>query len=179
MQAGFAMLEVGFARMKNVGTVVAKVVVNLSIASIVYWLVGFALAFGAAQGWLFNILGATGFAPTFHPGSVIDLPALATSTAPAAAKFFFEFVFCAVSLAIVWGTMLERTKFIVYILFADSVLRGDLPVDQPLALRRRMVDEHVRRAGLRRFNRGASHRRDRGFCGVATARTAHWQVRAR
>jgi ammonium transporter, Amt family len=118
MQAGFAMLEVGFARMKNVGTVVAKIVVNLSVASIVYWLVGFALAFGAAQGWLFNILGATGFAPTFHPGSVIDLPALATSTAPAAAKFFFEFVFCAVSLAIVWGTMLERTKFIVYILFA-------------------------------------------------------------
>jgi len=30
---------------------------------------------------------------------------------------FFEFVFCAVSLAIVWGTMIERTKFIVYILF--------------------------------------------------------------
>ena len=48
----------------------------------------------------------------------MDLPALAASTAPAAAKFFFEFVFCAVSLAIVWGTMLERTKFIVYILFA-------------------------------------------------------------
>src|ERR1700694_702528 len=118
MQAGFAMLEVGFARMKNVGTVVAKIVVNLSVASIVYWAVGFALAFGAAQGWLFNILGATGFAPTFHTGSVIDLPALATSPPPAAAKFFFEFVFCAVSLAIVWGTMLERTKFIVYILFA-------------------------------------------------------------
>ncbi|OLD50375.1 MAG: hypothetical protein AUI42_03695, partial [Actinobacteria bacterium 13_1_40CM_2_65_8] len=37
--------------------------------------------------------------------------------APAAAKWFFEFVFCAVSLAIVWGTMIERTKFIVYILF--------------------------------------------------------------
>src|SRR5207302_682849 len=28
-----------------------------------------------------------------------------------------EVVFCAVSLAIVWGTMIERTKFIVYILF--------------------------------------------------------------
>ncbi len=118
MQAGFAMLEVGFARMKNVGTVVAKVVVNLSISSIVYWLVGFAIAFGAANGAVFNFIGATGFAPTFHPGSVIDLPAIAGSTAPAAAKFFFEFVFCAVSLAIVWGTMLERTKFIVYVLFA-------------------------------------------------------------
>src|SRR5436853_6962553 len=55
--------------------------------------------------------------PTFHPGSAINLPAIASSTAPAAAKWFFEFVFCAVSLAIVWGTMLERTKFIVYILF--------------------------------------------------------------
>ncbi|HYL71585.1 MAG TPA: ammonium transporter, partial [Candidatus Dormibacteraeota bacterium] len=118
MQAGFAMLEVGFARMKNVGTVVAKVVVNLSVASIVYWLVGFALAFGAANGWLFNLIGATGFAPTFHPGSVIDLPAIATSTAPAAAKFFFEFVFCAVSLAIVWGTTLERIKFGAYLIYA-------------------------------------------------------------
>src|SRR5438309_4427614 len=47
----------------------------------------------------------------------MDLPALTGSTAPPAAKFFFEFVFCAVSLAIVWGTMIERTKFIVYILF--------------------------------------------------------------
>jgi Amt family ammonium transporter len=118
MQAGFAMLEVGFARMKNVGTVVAKIVVNMSIASIVYWICGFAFAFGAASGWLFNVIGATGFLPTFHPGSTIDLPAISTSTAPAAAKWFFEFVFCAVSLAIVWGTMLERTKFIVYILFA-------------------------------------------------------------
>jgi Amt family ammonium transporter len=118
MQAGFAMLEVGFARMKNVGTVVAKIVVNMSIASIMYWICGFAFAFGAASGWLFNIIGATGFLPTFHPGSAIDLPAISSSTAPAAAKWFFEFVFCAVSLAIVWGTMLERTKFIVYILFA-------------------------------------------------------------
>ena len=118
MQAGFAMLEVGFTRMKNVGTVVAKIIVNLSIASVVYWICGFAFAFGAASGGLFNLIGATGFLPTFHPGSTLDLPAISASTAPAAAKFFFEFVFCAVSLAIVWGTMLERTKFIVYIIFA-------------------------------------------------------------
>ncbi|HEX3606552.1 MAG TPA: ammonium transporter [Candidatus Dormibacteraeota bacterium] len=118
MQAGFAMLEVGFSRMKNVGTVVAKVIVNLSISSIVYWVVGFAIAFGGASGILGAIIGHTGFAPQFRPGSHIDTPSLDASTVPAAAKFFFEFVFCAVSLAIVWGTMLERTKFIVYILFA-------------------------------------------------------------
>src|SRR5437660_3790754 len=115
MQAGFAMLEVGFSRMKNVGTVVAKVVTNLSVSSIAYWAVGFGFAFGA--GGIFPLIGGSGFFPTFSPGSQLDLPAMSGSTAPAAAKFFFQFVFCAVSLAIVWGTMIERTKFIVYILF--------------------------------------------------------------
>src|SRR6266478_5362914 len=104
MQAGFAMLEVGFSRMKNV-----------SVSSISYWAVGFGFAFGA--GGLFAFIGGSGFFPTFSPGSAMNLPALAFSTTPAAAKWFFEFVFCAVSLAIVWGTMIERTKFIVYILF--------------------------------------------------------------
>ena len=115
MQAGFAMLEVGFSRMKNVGTVVAKVLTNLSVSSISYWAVGFGFAFGA--GGIFAVIGGSGFFPTFSPGSTLDLPAISGSTAPASAKWFFEFVFCAVSLAIVWGTMLERTKFIVYILF--------------------------------------------------------------
>src|SRR5919197_4035766 len=117
MQAGFAMLEVGYSRMKNVGTVVAKVITNFSVASISYWAMGFAIAFGATAPWLFPLIGASGFFPTFSPGSHMDLPAMSGSTAPAAAKFMFQFVFCAVSLAIVWGTMIERTKFIVYILF--------------------------------------------------------------
>src|SRR3982074_3303188 len=116
MQAGFAMLEVGFSRMKNVGTVVAKVVTNLSVSSIAYWAVGFGFAFGAG-GW-FAVIGGSGFFPTFSPGSQLHLPAIDGSTATASAKWFFEFVFCAVSLAIVWGTMIERTKFIVYVLFA-------------------------------------------------------------
>ncbi|MEA2645670.1 MAG: ammonium transporter, Amt family [Chloroflexota bacterium] len=118
MQAGFAMLEVGFTRMKNVGTVMAKILVNLSVSSIAYWVCGFAIAFGAGAGVLGSIMGYTGFAPSFLPGAAMDTPALnAISTVPASAKFFFEFVFCAISLAIVWGTMLERTKFIVYVLF--------------------------------------------------------------
>jgi Amt family ammonium transporter len=104
--------------MKNAGTVMAKIIVNLGISSVMYWLVGFAIAFGAAGGFLGQIIGHTGFYPQFEPGQNYDLPSLGASTAPAAAKWFFEFVFCAVSLAIVWGTMLERTKFIVYILFA-------------------------------------------------------------
>ena len=119
MQAGFAMLEVGFTRMKNVGTVVAKIIVNLAISSVMYWAVGFAFAFGVGGGFLGHLIGwGSGFAPSFLPGSTLDLPALSGSDVPAAAKLFFEFVFCAISLAIVWGTMLERTRFIVYVLFA-------------------------------------------------------------
>src|SRR5436305_10353486 len=78
MQAGFAMLEVGFSRMKNVGTVVAKVITNFSISSIVYWAVGFGIAFGG--GGLFWLWGGSGWIPTFSPGSQMDLPALVGST---------------------------------------------------------------------------------------------------
>src|SRR6202171_2225639 len=67
MQAGFAMLEVGFTRMKNVGTVVAKIIVNLGMSSIVYWLVGFAIAFGAASGPLGSIIGGRGVSPSLLP----------------------------------------------------------------------------------------------------------------
>ena len=46
MQAGFALLEIGFSRGKNAGTVVAKILTNFSIAALLYWAVGFAFAFG-------------------------------------------------------------------------------------------------------------------------------------
>src|SRR5919109_2992659 len=51
MQAGFAFLEIGFSRGKNVGAVVAKILTNFSIAALVWWAVGFAFAFGGAA-WL-------------------------------------------------------------------------------------------------------------------------------
>src|SRR4051794_41930076 len=59
MQAGFAFLEMGFSRQKNVGTVVAKVVMNFSICAVVFWAGGFALGFGRGG----PILGYTGFSP--------------------------------------------------------------------------------------------------------------------
>ena len=109
MQAGFAMLEVGFSRGKNVGAVVAKILVNLSIGTIAFWAVGFALAFGNGN----KVLGTDGF---FLHSSTFS--SLSFSDVPLSAKFLFEVVFCTVSLAIVWGTMLDRTKFGVYIIFA-------------------------------------------------------------
>src|SRR3712207_1612224 len=43
MQAGFAMLEVGFSRMKNVGSVVAKILAMMGIGIVMFWAIGFGL----------------------------------------------------------------------------------------------------------------------------------------
>ena len=61
MQAGFAFLEAGLTRMKNVGHIAAKNVLILAIASIVYYCVGFGLAFGDGGN---GIVGGSGFFPT-------------------------------------------------------------------------------------------------------------------
>ncbi len=115
MQAGFLLLEVGFSRGKNVGTVVAKVLTNFSIAAILYWAVGFALAFGGDPG---HIIGTHGFFLRDFGDPAEAFPVMAFSDATIDSKWLFQFAFCAVSLAIVWGTTLERVKFGVYIIFA-------------------------------------------------------------
>src|SRR3954466_14667903 len=112
MQAGFMLLEIGFSRQKNVGTIVPKILANLSICALGYWAVGFALAFGGA-GWFAGTHGA--FLDTSN-GNLF--PAMAFSSATVSSKWFFQFVFCATSLAIVWGTTLERIKFGVYLIYA-------------------------------------------------------------
>jgi Amt family ammonium transporter len=114
MQAGFAMLEVGFSRMKNVGSVVAKILVNLSIAALMFWAVGFAFTFSDG-GALNSVIGLQGF---FLSGGAETFAGLSWTQVPLSAKFLFQVAFVAVSLAIVWGTMLERTKFAVYVVFA-------------------------------------------------------------
>src|SRR3954449_3428973 len=118
MQAGFAFLEIGFSRGKNVGTVIAKILVNFSIAAICFYAVGFAFSFGSGN----EIIGTSGFFLA-GPDAAANFP-LAYSGPGSSGHvtvetlWFFQFVFCAVSLAIVWGTTLERIKFGVYIIYA-------------------------------------------------------------
>src|SRR5213076_127920 len=112
MQAGFAFQEIGFSRGKNAGTVVAKILTNFSIASICYWACGFAFAFGGG-----DLIGHTGFFLHDYGDPQQAFPIMGLSDATIEAKWFFQFVFCAVSLAIVWGTTLERIKFGVYLIY--------------------------------------------------------------
>jgi Amt family ammonium transporter len=113
MQAGFALLEIGFSRQKNAGTVVAKILTNFSLAAIMYWAIGFAFAFGNGDlighaGWFLRDYG--------DPQKAFGIMGLSDATIES--KWLFQFSFCAVSLAIVWGTTLERIKFGVYVIYA-------------------------------------------------------------
>jgi Amt family ammonium transporter len=120
MQAGFAMLEIGFSRMKNAGTGVAKILTNLSIAAICYWAVGFAFAFGSANvlGISDALIGSNGFFLQFSGNPAKAFPVMGLSDATVEAKWLFQFAFCAVSLAIVWGSTLERIKYAAYVIYA-------------------------------------------------------------
>jgi Amt family ammonium transporter len=113
MQAGFALLEIGFSRQKNAGTVVAKILTNFSIAAIMYWAIGFALAFGNG-----DLLGHTGWFLRDYGDPQKAFGIMGLSDATIESKWLFQFSFCAVSLAIVWGTTLERIKFGVYVIYA-------------------------------------------------------------
>ena len=60
MQAGFAFLEAGLTRMKNAAHIAGKNVLIFGVCSLVYWAVGFGIAFGDGNRWL----GTSGFAPS-------------------------------------------------------------------------------------------------------------------
>src|SRR5262245_4498540 len=101
MQAGFAFLEAGLTRMKNAGHIAAKNVLIFAVASIVYYLVGFGLAFGDGGN---KFWGGSGFVPSVDELLTVGAAPFSWFAAiPAANGYMFEVVFCGVSLAIVWG----------------------------------------------------------------------------
>ena len=115
MQAGFAFLEAGLTRMKNVGHVAAKNVLIFALAAITYYVVGFGMAFGDGGN---GFVGGSGFVPSTNELLQIGkAPFSWFGEIPAAAGYLFQVAFAAVSLAIVWGAMAERTKLWVYFAF--------------------------------------------------------------
>lgn len=115
MQAGFALLEAGLCRMKNVGHVAAKTLLVFGVATVVYYLVGFGLAFGDGGS---GFAGGSGLVPSVDELLAIgQSPFSWFSAIPAAGAYVFEVAFAGVSLAIVWGALAERTKLWVYFAF--------------------------------------------------------------
>src|SRR6476619_3358002 len=114
MQAGFAFLEAGLTRMKNAGHIAGKNVLIFGVCSLVYWAVGFGIAFGDGN----SLVGTHGFAPSVDSLLAVGkAPYSFFTTIPGAAGYLFEVAFAGVSLAIVWGAMAERAKLWVYFAF--------------------------------------------------------------
>ncbi len=113
MAAGFAMLESGMVTSKSVSVICAKNIGLYSIAGIMFWLVGYNLAYGIPEG---------GYIGTFTPWS--DASAVDTGYSDGS-DWFFQMVFCATTVSICSGAMAERIKLWPFFLFA-AILAGIL-----------------------------------------------------
>tara|TARA_E500000178_G_scaffold339387_1_gene380784 strand:- start:363 stop:1664 length:1302 start_codon:yes stop_codon:yes gene_type:complete len=113
MAAGFAMLESGMVTSKSVSVICAKNIGLFSIAGIMFWLVGYNLAYGIPEG---------GYIGKFIPWS--DSSAVDTGYSDGS-DWYFQMVFCATTVSIVSGAMAERIKLWPFFLFA-AILSGIL-----------------------------------------------------
>ena len=118
MQAGFSLLEAGATRAKNSINIVMKNVMDMSLGSLVFWLVGFGFMFGTnSSGWI----GTDNFLL-----SNID-PASETGYFDFA-FFIFQTVFAATAATIISGAVAERTKFTAYLIYAIAVTGFIYPI---------------------------------------------------
>ncbi|MHA1525066.1 MAG: ammonium transporter [Alphaproteobacteria bacterium] len=113
MAAGFAMLEAGMVRAKNVAMQCTKNISLYAIAGLMFWLVGYNLMYdGVDGGWL----------GSFAPKSIPD-PSADTGSYSAPSDWFFQMVFVATAASIVSGTLAERIKLWPFLIFV-AVLTG-------------------------------------------------------
>ncbi|MEW5420718.1 ammonium transporter [Amorphus sp. 3PC139-8] len=115
MAAGFAMLEAGLVRTKNVSMQCLKNVGIYATAGIMFWLIGYNLMYDGVDG---------GYLGSFSWFVVPD-PASDTGDYAAASDWFFQMVFCATTASIVSGTVAERVKlwpFMIFVVVLTGVL---------------------------------------------------------
>jgi Amt family ammonium transporter len=115
MQAGFGMVEAGFIRAKNTCNILMKNWLDYCVASIMFFLVGYALMFGKGNG----LIGLSGFAL-----SGAENP----SGVPLWAFWLFQAAFCGAAATIVAGGMAERMKFPAYLMYTAVVSAVIYPV---------------------------------------------------
>ncbi len=115
MAAGFAMLEAGFVRTKNVSMQLLKNITMYSLACFAYYVIGYQIMY-PGDGWLIDgIFGAIGIAVLEPVGLSADAADLTYATV--SSDFFFQIMFCATAASIVSGTVAERIKLLPFLIF--------------------------------------------------------------
>ena len=115
MQAGFAMVECGFARAKNAGNIIMKNLMDFCIGTVVFILIGFGLFLG--EDMLFGLMGKPNL-DIFTNYQNFDW-----------SNFVFNLVFCATTATIVSGAMAERVKFISYCVYSAVISAVIYPIE--------------------------------------------------
>ena len=110
MQAGFAMVETGFTRSKNAGNIIMKNLMDCSLGTPIYWLIGFGIMFGGTSA----LIGGFDFMTNGGEGGFTTL--------------IFQTVFCATAATIVSGAMAERTKFSSYCIYSMVISAVIYPI---------------------------------------------------
>ncbi|MEP1587534.1 MAG: ammonium transporter [Tateyamaria sp.] len=122
MAAGFAMLEAGLVRSKNVAMQLTKNVALFSLAAIMYWLIGFNLMYPgdswSIAGWLGPFFSVTSLEPVG-----LGAADAALDYASVGSDFFFQLMFVAATASIVSGTLAERIKLWPFLIFV-AILTG-------------------------------------------------------
>lgn len=112
MAAGFAMLESGLVRSKNVAVQCTKNIGIYSIAALAYGLIGYNLMYPSDGQWLIDyILGDVNIL------SYLSHDKENISKASGASDFFFQMAFCATTASIVSGAVAERVKLSAFFIF--------------------------------------------------------------
>ena len=115
MAAGFAMLEAGLVRSKNVTMQLTKNMGLFGFACLAYWVIGFNLMY-PGDGWTIpNMLGA--FSPTSLEPVGLAAADADLSYASVGSDFFFQLMFCAATASIVSGALAERIKLWPFLIF--------------------------------------------------------------
>lgn len=121
MAAGFAMLEAGLVRSKNVTTQLTKNIALFAIASIMYWLIGFGIMYPGE--WVIEGIMGPWFAITSLEPVGLDAADASLDYASVGSDFFFQLMFCATTASIVSGTLAERIKLWPFLIFT-AILTG-------------------------------------------------------
>ena len=110
MQAGFALVEAGLTRAKNVANVMMKNLMDLCFGALAFFAVGFAIAFGGGFDGIGRFVGGGGW---FLGDGAFTYGNLTPFT-----FFIFQVAFAATAATIVSGAMAERTQFKSYIAYS-------------------------------------------------------------
>ena len=105
MEGGFALLEAGFVRAKNAMSIIAKVIIDIVVGGLAFYIVGFGIAYGASNGWF-----------AFDTG-ITDGDLGLGLTVSNKLFWFIQLGFAIAAISIVSGAVAERMKVWAYALY--------------------------------------------------------------